>query len=224
MVPYSYNESEVTLRIADGDETAFSEFFHHYTAQLHLHILALVKSKEAVEDILQETFINIWLHRDQLPGIEKVRAWVFTIASNLCYNFLKKQVREAQKIQNLRIEPAATSTESDDKNREQKEILSVIQQAIQQLPPQRKRIWTLHRELGMKQADIASELNISLSTVKNTLAKCLEFIRECLEKKGFHHFSILMISFFRFFFHSNSTFSLQGFLSKYGSCSASPYY
>ncbi len=179
-----HNEKELLARISEGDEEAFSVFFYHYTAQLHLHIASLIKSPAGVEEIIQETFLRVWMHRDQLTGIDYPRSWVLTIASHLCFNYLRQQVRQEK---HLKVFAGTThdTGESLQDATESKEIRKAISEAVGNLSGQRKLVWQLYREQGLKQADIARQLDISLSTVKNTIAQSLEFIRQQLREKGY---------------------------------------
>lgn len=64
------------------------------------------------------------------------------------------------------------------------EALEILQAAIRQLSPQRRLVFTLSREQGMTHEQIANELNLSTQTVKKTMSKALDSIREFLHKKG----------------------------------------
>jgi RNA polymerase sigma-70 factor (family 1) len=179
-----HNEKELLIRIADGDEAAFAELFHFYTARLHLHVASLVKSAPIAEEIIQETFLRVWMNRDKLPGIEFPRAWIFSIASNICFNHLRQQLRKEKHLRVL------ASRAEDSQNEipvltELKEIKTAIHDAVDHLSGQRRLIWLLYREQGLRQSEIASQLNISVSTVKNTIAQSLEFIRKHMRDKGF---------------------------------------
>ena len=179
-----HNERALLIRIADGDEVAFAELFHHYTAKLHLHVASLVKSAAIAEEIIQETFLRVWMNRDQLPGIEHPRSWIFAIASNICFNHLRQQLR---KEKHLRVLASHTDNSANDIPvlTELKEIRSAIHDAVDHLSGQRRLIWLLYREQGLRQAEIADQLNISISTVKNTIAQSLDFIRKHMRDKGF---------------------------------------
>ena len=179
-----HNEKDLLIRIADGDESAFAELFHFYTARLHMHVTGLVKSAPIAEEIIQETFLRVWMNRDQLPGIEFPRAWIFSIASNICFNHLRQQLRKEKHLRVL------ASRAEDSQNEipvltELKEIRTAIHDAVDHLSGQRRLIWLLYREQGLKQSEIASQLNISVSTVKNTIAQSLDFIRKHMRDKGF---------------------------------------
>lgn len=186
------NETEIVQRVSEGDEYAFAELFHYYSSRLHVHINAIVKQPDAVDDILQETFVRVWLNRDKLTEIINIRSWIFTIASNVCYNHLRTSIREEQRLQKLAR--SDVNSESGYDRMDFKEIRLLVAEAVQLLSPQRKKIWYLLRDAGLRQTDVAKKLGISVSTVKNTMTQSLELIRGHLKKKGY----TLVIAFFTF--------------------------
>ncbi|MGN6420483.1 MAG: sigma-70 family RNA polymerase sigma factor, partial [Pseudobacter sp.] len=151
---------------------------------LHIHVASLVKSTPVAEEIIQETFLRVWINRDQLPGIDHPRAWIFSIASNICFNHLRSQLRKEKHLRILAGSAAESQAEIPVLT-ELKEMRSAIHDAVDHLSGQRRLIWLLYREQGLKQSEIASQLNISVSTVKNTIAQSLEFIRKHMRTKGF---------------------------------------
>lgn len=78
-------------RIARGDGEAFREIFHYYNARLYHSVLKMVKSEEEAREIIQEVFLKLWIRRGKLSEIERPGAWLFTIASNLSIDILRKQ-------------------------------------------------------------------------------------------------------------------------------------
>lgn len=189
-----YNEPELIQRITEGDEVAFAQLFHHYCARLEIHINAIVKKPDIVEDIIQETFIKIWMNRDKLSEIVYIQTWIFTIASNACFNYLRSLFREEKRM--LRLEIEEDDSGSTELLMDYNEVRHLVHEAIDLLSPQRKTIWQMHRDQDMKHAEIAGKLGISVQTVKNTMSKSLEFIREYLKKNGhiFMYVPILNLS------------------------------
>ena len=71
------------------------------------------------------------------------------------------------------------------------EIKRHVQEAVKQLPKERKRIYLLSREAGMSRDEIASQLNISPSTVKNSIAAALKSIRDYLKGRGYEELIVI---------------------------------
>ncbi|ALL06163.1 hypothetical protein AQ505_12080 [Pedobacter sp. PACM 27299] len=65
-----YNEAYVLKKIAQGDERSFAELFHWYSKPLAEFVFKLTDSLEVTEEIIQDSFIKIWLKREMLPDIQ----------------------------------------------------------------------------------------------------------------------------------------------------------
>lgn len=166
-------------RIAEGDEEAYRMIFHEQNARLFYTVQKLVKSAAEAEDIIQETFLRLWLRRHTLPGIENPVAWLHTIASNLALDALRRQAKER-----VRVKAGETESMGPDIAFDAKEAGILIQQAIRQLPPSRRKVFELSRNEGLSRREIAEKLHISESTVKNQLTAAFRFIQDHIEKAG----------------------------------------
>lgn len=178
------NEKDLFLRIAEGDESAFRELYRWYGRLLFPFLTKLTDSQDTADEIIQEVFLRIWLYRDKLPTIDHPRAWIFQIGSNQAHTWLKKNMRAAKAIR-LHQDGHTTTDSSVEISLTVNAIRTLVKQAIEELSPQRKRIYLLQREHGMKAAEIASQLGVSVSTVKNTLLAAAKAIREKVEKAGY---------------------------------------
>lgn len=170
---------KILLKVADGDESAFAQLFKIYYDQLGDFINRITESEELTEDIVQDVFLKIWLHRSYLTEIECFWAYLLVVARNHAFNCLKKIARERLlKKEWTRFVLLQTSVEIDETATKDKEGL--IDEAIQLLPPQQKKVYIMSRRKRMKQAEIARELNISLETVKKHMVLALRFIKNQL--------------------------------------------
>lgn len=177
-------EKELFSRIAESDESAFRDLYLRYGKILFPFLQNLTKSETATDDLIQETLLRIWLHRDRLSDVEYPRAWIHRIAANLAINWLRKEAVEESTVREFGRRPGQHIDHPESTFAVQA-IRTIVQQTLDAMPAQRRRIWLLHREQGMKATEIASELGISNSTVKNTLVTAARFIREQVEKAGY---------------------------------------
>lgn len=152
------------------------------------------------EEILQETFIRIWLSRDKLPEIDNVDGWIYRIASRECLSFLRRTRHTAHKQTNLDHcgEIAASRNTSPIEKLGAEEIQLAIDRYVESMPQQRRKIFRLSREEGLKPSEIATMLSLSVSTVKNTLSTSLREIRVHLKELGFENLPILICCLIRF--------------------------
>ena len=190
---FAADKRAIQQRIVEGDEEAFAKLFHHYYTVLRPFVLKFTQSSSETEDILQETFIRIWLSRDKLPEIDNLQSWIFTIASRQCLMYLRKDLTNRRKKEasawqqkaNRVMETPADATEVA-------EITRIVAEAVNQMPPQRQRIYRMSREDGLKPAAIAEALDLSVHTVKNVLVTALKEIRDHLTDSG-HWISLLYL-------------------------------
>ncbi|WP_161596781.1 RNA polymerase sigma factor [Chitinophaga vietnamensis] len=169
------------IRISEGDETAFREFFYEVLPWLTPYVGSMVKSPEATQEVIQETFIRIWVSRDKLPALQEPPAWIIKVATNECYTWFHKQAS----LRRLAPEEQAPAyTGSGEEQLQMKETLALIREAVNHMPPQRKKIYQLSRDQGLKTQEIADQLHCSHSYVKNTLSAALAHIRDYLKAAG----------------------------------------
>ncbi len=196
MTDYSQTEeADLLLLVSEGNEPAFKALFALYARLLFPFLARLTGSETDAEEIIQETLLRVWIHRDELPALEKPRSWLFRVASNQAYNWLAAKASQERTIKTR----AAIPTEQYNPVEEflsladlKKDILA----AVNKLPPRRKLIYRLSREEGRSVKEISGELGVSGSTVKNSLAEALSFIREELKRSG-HSLSILLLLFIK---------------------------
>jgi RNA polymerase sigma-70 factor (ECF subfamily) len=175
-----YNEKELFRLIAAGDEKAFDTLFNLFLPRLYPFIIKLTRSEQATQEIIQETFIRVWLNRDKLPEIDNPGGWLFKVTSNECYSYLRKSVSNNKFFNTIDTEP--DPVDATHEKVDLKELNRLIGEAVSKLPPQRKKIFQLSREQGKSIPEIAAALNLSPNTVKNALVSSLKFIREYLGK------------------------------------------
>jgi RNA polymerase sigma-70 factor (family 1) len=175
------DEKNLFALTAAGDESAFRTIFVHYSARVYPFILSKTKSHELAQELTQEVFIKLWTNRDQLTQIGNHSAYIFTMAARQMYMHFRKAARDEQLAREwyARIEQLCNTTEEW---MDAREYGHLVEQAIEQLPPQRRKIYELSRLKGMNHTEIAQELHLSPSTVNNQLSEALRFIRNYINR------------------------------------------
>lgn len=142
-----------------------------YSGLLFTYLVKLTKDRDIASDVVQEIFTQLWLTRESLKEVESFRSWLFVISRHHAVRMLKNIDRENRKRQEWH---QLTQTSLDNPEvRDQASLKdaydSLVKNAIDRLPPQQKKVWTLARLEGKKYAEIAQEMNISRETVKKYL-------------------------------------------------------
>jgi RNA polymerase sigma-70 factor (ECF subfamily) len=177
------NENELLARVTEGDQQAFGIIFHHYRRKIYSYAFHLSGDSAQADELVQEVFLRIWLHRDKLPHILRFDNYLFTIARNQVFDMLKKLAKESDLRRQMAeiLDPDAHSVEDQLLSRETELRL---QRALDQLPPRQRLIFTLSRHQGMKHEEIANQLQISRHTVKTHLVQALKTLRHVLQSPG----------------------------------------
>jgi RNA polymerase sigma-70 factor (ECF subfamily) len=88
-------EAAVIAAARAGDEPAFGALVERYRRELQVHCYRMLGSFEDAEDMMQETFLRGWKHRESFQGRSAFRAWLYRIATNTCLDELERRPRRA---------------------------------------------------------------------------------------------------------------------------------
>ena len=169
--------TDLQIRIArNEDHKAYKELFTSlYTYLLHF-AFSLVKMKQPAEEIVSDVFIKIWQKRKELEKIENLKVYLYISTKNTALNYLEKQKRAAtdnidkfaNQFKSIYFDPEQLMITAD--------MVSLIHEAIENLPLRCKMIFKLVKEDNLKYKEVAEILSISEKTVENQLAIALRKI------------------------------------------------
>jgi RNA polymerase sigma-70 factor (family 1) len=177
-------EKELFSRVAQGDEEAFNTLFHRYVPRLHTIVMKVTKSEGVAKDIIQEVFLYLWMDRESLAEVDVPQNWIFKMAYNRSYSWLARQVSRNQKYSEFKQQNPGEGYDNLEHTVYLHETARLIQEATSQLPEQARKIFVLSRETGLKAAEVADQLDISVQTVRNSLVRSVKFIKEYLTQHG----------------------------------------
>ncbi|MCC6761719.1 MAG: RNA polymerase sigma-70 factor [Chitinophagaceae bacterium] len=177
-----HNEKDLLCKVADGDALAFRQLFNHYRNKIYSLGMYLTKSETLAEEIVQDVFMKVWEKRAELVDIQQFNSWLRRVAKNTCSNYLRDLAVERLAMNKLseKQDALAASVES---NVIEKEYRQILEEALQRLPPQQKKVYILSRQAGKKQEEIAREMNISLYTVKEYLKLAQRSVRQYIAQR-----------------------------------------
>lgn len=183
-------------RIAQGDEEAFNSLFHLYVPRLHTLVMKITKSEGVAKDIIQEVFLYLWLDRESLAEIAVPQHWIFKMTYNRSYTWLSKQFSRNRKYNEFKAQNPVEGDDDLENTVALHETARLIHEATAQLPDQARRIFQLSRETGLKAAEVAEQLHISVQTVRNSLVRSVKFIKDYLAQHGVLLPLLLVLGFF----------------------------
>lgn len=170
-------EKEKVEALRGGDHKAFEYVFLAYFQRVRLFICGIIKSDADAEELSQDVFIKLWTNREALDIERPLGAYLYTIARNAAFNFLKhKSVEQSYTTNRTFSDDVATP----DEVLFAREISLLVEMTVNEMPVQRRRIYILSREKGMSNSDIAEKLGISKKTVENQLSLALQELRKII--------------------------------------------
>lgn len=175
------NEQSVLIKIAAGDHQAFREVYDFYYQSIYKYALHLLKSELLAEEIIQETFLKIWINRIRLPEILNLESYLVTIARNRSLDILRQSALRYRKDQTLK-NTFEFSTNETEEQIILKDTRLILSEAIAQLPPQQKQVYDLCKQQGLKYDEVAKIMNLSPLTVQSYMKIALRAIREYMDK------------------------------------------
>ncbi len=180
--------SNLASNIQSGSRAAFQEVFDRFFSPLCAFSYKYLQDKSEVEDMIQEVFVRFWEARKAFEDINAIKAFLYSSARNQCLNRLKHlavvQKHESNLIYELESEQYFSS------NLIEEEVFAQLHIEIQQLPIASQRIMLLAMN-GLKNAEIADELDISENTVKTQKKIAYAKIRDRMGSV----FSAILLSF-----------------------------
>jgi len=174
--------------IQEGNKAAFDELFSLYYTKLLSFARQYTKQQESAEDITSELFVKLWLKRSELSKVIKPEVYLYISIKNACLNLIRSDKRRFLLFTEWPIDDSLE--EPLDKNAiglYDKELMRLLNGAVAALPEQRRLIFRLVKEQGLKSNAVAEILGISVRTVENQLYKAVKTLADSISAYlGYH--------------------------------------
>lgn len=156
------------------DQEAFKELFYDFYPSLCVFAQRYISSPETCEDIVQETFYNLWKNRKKTEITSSFRNLLITSVKNNCVDYLRRQsVRqihsERHSCQEIIDTPEEIYTIS--------ELEKMLKMALDRLPPNIRKAFEMSRFENMTYNKIAEDMDVSPKTVEAYISKALSILR-----------------------------------------------
>jgi RNA polymerase sigma-70 factor (ECF subfamily) len=171
-------ETELIDRLRNGDRDAFDTIFRRWYPPLVRVAEGMLHDRAAAEEIVQDVMFGLWQHRSRFSTQGSPQGYLFRATRNRALNYLRHQkVRRASEPRLMLESAAAPSAETQ---LEEDQIDAAVRQAVATLPERCREVFELSRMHGLKYAEIAQALDISVKTVETQMGKALRVLRERL--------------------------------------------
>jgi RNA polymerase sigma-70 factor (ECF subfamily) len=171
-------DSNSIKQLIEGNEDVFTAVYEQYSEKVYRLAFRFLKDKALSEEVVQETFINVWLSREKLDPAGNMWLYLYVVAKRLSLNSLRQACKSNNFVENLlNFMEEQNSTEEEVLARDLEQFTDKI---IEKLPRQQQLVFKLSRVEGLSHKEIAEQLHISPNTVKNHMVEALKTLRSQL--------------------------------------------
>ncbi|MDP8239267.1 MAG: sigma-70 family RNA polymerase sigma factor [Candidatus Hatepunaea meridiana] len=186
------SDEELIRELQAGRNEAFDEIVDRFTGQLHNFIYRIVGNRTVAEDLLQETFIRLWTHRDKYREIARFSTWLYTVAGNLAKSELRKQrIRRylslssgsgySRDSEDEKVFELPDKTMDPNRDYERRNIVIRVEEEIQELPLVFREVVVLRDVQELSYEEIGLILKIPLGTVKSRINRARQRLQARLK-------------------------------------------
>lgn len=172
-------DSQLLEQSSSGNRDAFRVLYDRYRPKVYSYALRITLSPELAEDIVHDVFLKLWNNGGM--EVENVVGFLRVVTRNHTLKILRKQVLEERVAASAAIQQPACHSCTDDAIAYQ-EARETLFGAIARLSPQRKQVFLLCKDEGLKYEEVAQRMNLSPLTVKTHMQHALRFLRKYMER------------------------------------------
>jgi len=156
----------------------------HWKDKVNSIAMIFTRSESMSEELVQDVFLKLWIGRHLLPEVKNFEDYFFIIIRNAAFSALRKKAVRSNVIP-LEEEDLSLADISTEQRISEKELQSLIHEAVDQLPPRQKQAYQLVKVQGLSRKAAAAEMDISPQSVKTHLEKAMKLVRAwCLARLG----------------------------------------
>ncbi len=162
-------------------EQDFAQLYTIYSEGIYHLCRSYLNEDEIAKDLLQETFINIWKHREKFRGDSAIQTWIYRIAINTCLGYLRNEKRKGVSVSDSFL----PTQKADDNFPEEEHSVTLLYQAIHELPETDRLIISMVlQEIPYEQiADTIGLQEGHLRVKIHRIKKQLAMIHSALQKR-----------------------------------------
>lgn len=177
------NPDDLFYKLSRGDERALHLFMAQWSRRLYHYAMSMLGSKENVEEVVSDVFLQVWKSRKDLIKVKYMEQWLRRITYCRAMSKLRTDAGLPKFVSIDNIESfTLPPIESDDETILSHEQQEAVARELDALPPRCKHVFYLAKIEKMPYKQIASVLDISLSTVNYHVAYAMEQLRNRLKR------------------------------------------
>jgi len=185
----SLSDEDLMARVAEDDDRAFSDLVRRFQGRVTNLISRVLNDRECADDLAQEVFVRVFVHRRNYRRGSRFSTWLFTIAANLAKNEIRRRVRRRNWFSLDALQDAlkdnaiqlADPTEGRDVLMEREQLQEAMGRAIATVPEKYRLALVLRDIEGLPYEEIALVLNIPGGTVRSRINRARSMLKRKLQ-------------------------------------------
>lgn len=188
-------DKRLMASLASGDDLALNRIMQRWQRPVRAFVLRYLPNESDADDLVQETFVRVFKHRDRYQPKSRFSTWLFTIAVNLCRNHAEKMGRRAAEPLDGAAVPGADGERGPASAREHasdapgpadqtltRERAAAVRAAVQELPPDLRTAVILFEFDELSHAEIAEIAGTTPKAIETRLYRARATLRERLAR------------------------------------------
>lgn len=179
MFPLQNISADLVKEFREGSQLAFKQIYDVFKSKIYAFAYSFLEDKTMSEEVVQETFISLWINRARFDENKALDPYLFTISKRLILDNFRKETSAVT----LRKKLLLTISEIDNDTENSiilADLMSFAERVISKLPSQQQAVFRLSRFDGLSYDEIAAHLSLSRNTVKNHLTVALRTLKSQL--------------------------------------------
>lgn len=168
------------MRNQDSSALLFRRIYGDNFEDLFVYAKAILKSTDMAKDAVEEVFVNLWESGMDLSKIREIKAYLLVSVRNECYKLAYKTTNYDE-LSEGRSDILTIDKVTPEEVIIEKELLAVINHAVENLPEQCRLVFEMSRNHQMSYKEISAELGISISVVGTQITRAIRVIQEQVE-------------------------------------------
>lgn len=178
-----------------GDEEAFGELYVRFWPRLKCFCLRFLHSGDMAENYSQDVFVKIWESREMLDWERSFSGYLYVIARNMVFNYLKREAMSDRKTEKfIKNYMENVRRNATDDGVIEGDYMKLLQKGILSLPARQQQVFRMSREGRMSHREIAEHLGLSVYTVQEYISDAIARIKEYIGRNSDISFIITILT------------------------------
>ncbi|MCK9375558.1 MAG: sigma-70 family RNA polymerase sigma factor [Syntrophobacterales bacterium] len=177
-------DDQLVARAQEGDLPAFEELVKKYQREVYGLACRMVSDAEEAKDLTQQALLQAFVHIRSFRRDAQFRTWLFRIAINQCYNYLKSRKKFGDTVDSDEANLVGEGCPQEDL--EIKDDRRRLYEALENLPAKQRAVITLKVEQGLSYQEIAQVLGGTAGAARVNYCQALKTLKKLLQSEDNH--------------------------------------